>query len=122
MTPNPSVERTNRIRVAKVVFALDGLLGLLAVAGAALFGVAYSSGDPWASFFAVFVPFGALWALFCYLAYQGLTSGNLILKIVFWLFVVGHVFGFPVGTAIAAVCIWLWRELRKQPGGPAPGL
>lgn len=122
MTPSPSVERTHRIRVAKVVFALDGALGLLAVGGAALFGVAYSSGDPWAAFFAVFVPFGLLWILFCYLAYQGLTGGNVILNIVFWLFVAGNVFGFPVGTAIAGVCIWLWRELRKRPIGPTPDL
>lgn len=122
MTPNASVERTHRIRVAKVVFALDAVLGLLAVGGAALFGVAYSSGEPWTAFFAVFIPFGLLWTLFCFLAYQGLTGDNVFLKIVFWLFVVGHVFGFPVGTAIAAVSIWLWRELRKQPSAPAPGL
>ena len=122
MMPSGSVERTRRIRVAKFVFGLDALLGLLAVGGAALFGVAYSSGNPWAAFFAVFIPFGLLWLLFCFVAYQGLTSGNVFLNIVFWLFVVGNVFGFPVGTAIACVCIWLWRVVRGQPGEPDPAL
>ena len=104
----------NRIRVAKFVFSLDAVLGILSVGGAALYGVALTSGNKWTAFFAPFVPIAALWALFCYLAYKGLTSENAVLKFVFWLNVVGNVFGFPVGTAIAGVSIWLWRDIRKQ--------
>jgi hypothetical protein len=107
------------IRLAQVVFALDAVLGILAIGGAALFGAAYSSGSVWTSFLSVFVPLSALWTLFCYLAYKGLTSDNLVLKAVFWLNVVGNAIGFPVGTAIAGASIWLWRELRRaEPSHP----
>lgn len=104
---------SDRIKVAKFVFSLDALLGILSIGGAALYGAAYSSGNVWLAFLPIFVPFSVLWALFCYGAYRGLTSDNVILKSVFWLNVVGNAFGFPVGTAIAGVCIWLWRDLRK---------
>lgn len=104
----------NRIRVAKFVFSLDAVLGILSVGGAALYGAAFSSGKVWPAFLAVFVPCSVLWALFCYGAYKGLTSEKAVLKFVFWSNVVGNVFGFPVGTAIAGVSIWLWRDLRKQ--------
>ncbi|HSW12714.1 MAG TPA: hypothetical protein VLI06_07735 [Solimonas sp.] len=104
----------NPIRVAKFVFSLDAVLGILAIGGAALYGAALTSGNAWMAFFAVFAPFAALWTLFCYGAYKGLTSGKAVLKFVFWSHVVGNAFGFPVGTAIAGVSIWLWRELRKQ--------
>lgn len=104
----------NRIRVAKFVFSLDAVLGILSVGGAALYLAALTSGNAWTAFFAIFVPFAVLWALFCYWAYKGLTSEKAVLKFVFWSYVVGNVFGFPVGTAIAGVSIWLWRDLRKQ--------
>ena len=104
---------SNRIRVAQFVFSLDALLGVLSVGGAALYGAAFSSGPVWTAFLAIFVPFAVLWSSFCYLAYKGLTSEKAILKCVFWSYVVGNIFGFPVGTAIAGVSIWLWRDLRK---------
>ena len=104
----------NRIRVAKFVFSLDAVLGILSIGGAALYGAAFSSGNVWTTSLAIFLPFSVLWALFCYWAYKGLTSEKTVLKFVFWLFVVGHVFGFPVGTAISGVSIWLWRDLRNQ--------
>jgi hypothetical protein len=104
----------NPIRVAKFVFSLDAVLGILSVGGAALYGATWTSGNYWTAFFASFVPFAVLWALFCYWAYKGLTSEKAVLKFVFWSYVVGNVFGFPVGTSIAGVSIWLWRDLRKQ--------
>ena len=104
----------NHIRVAKFVFSLDAVLGILAVGGAALYGAALTSGNAWTAFVAIFVPFAVLWTFFCYWAYKGLTSEKVVLKFVFWSYVVGNVFGFPVGTAIAGVSIWLWRDLRKQ--------
>jgi len=103
----------NHTRVAKVVFALDAVLGTLAVGGAALYGAAWSSENVWEAFFTTFAPFTVLWLLICYAAYKGLTSGNIILKFVFWAYVLFNVFVFPVGTAISAASIWLWRELRK---------
>lgn len=99
--------------MAKFVFSLDALLGILSVGGAALYGAAYASGNMWTTFLAIFVPFAVLWALLCYGAYKGLTSEKAVLKFVFWSYVVGNVFGFPVGTAIAGVSIWLWRDLRR---------
>lgn len=104
----------NHMRVAKFVFSLDAILGILSIGGAALYGAAFASGDAWTAFFAIFVPFSVLWALFCHLAYKGLTSEKAVLKFVFWSHVVGNAFGFPIGTAIAGVSIWLWRELRRQ--------
>jgi hypothetical protein len=111
---------SNRIRVAKFVFSLDAVLGILSIGGAALYGAAFTSGNAWTSFIAVFVPLSVLWAAFCYWAYKGLTSEKAILKLVFWSYVVGNVFGFPVGTAIAGVSIWLWRDLRRRDIRPVP--
>jgi len=56
----------DRIRVAKFIFSLDAVLGILSVGGAALYGAAYASGNMWTTFFAIFVPFAVLWALICY--------------------------------------------------------
>jgi hypothetical protein len=109
----------SRIKVAKFVFSLDAVLGILSIGGAALYGAALTSGNAWTTFVAIFVPFAVLWATFCYWAYKGLTSEKAILKFVFWSNVVGNAFGFPVGTAIAGVSIWLWRDLRKQSTHPA---
>ena len=108
----------DRITVAKLTFSLDAVLGILGAGGAALYGAAYSSGNVWTTFLTIFVPSAMLWPLFCYSAYKGLTSQHVVLKVVFWLFVVLHVFPFPVGTAIAGVSIWLWRDLRKPTIGP----
>jgi len=104
----------DRVTVAKILFSLDAVLGVLSAGGGALYVAALSSGNVWAGFLATFVPSAMLWSLFCYLACRGLTSENVVLKVVFWSHVVGHVFVFPVGTAIAGVAIWLWRDLRKQ--------
>ena len=109
---------SDRITVAKLLFSLDAVLGILGAGGGALYAAALSSGNVWAAFLAIFVPSALLWSLFCYLAYKGLTAENVVLKVVFWSFVVGHVLVFPVGTAIAGVCIWLWRDLRKPTIGP----
>jgi len=103
----------DRVRLAKLLFSVDAALGILSIGGAALYGAAYSSKSLWTAFLPVFVPFSALWVLFCYGAYKGLTSPNAFSKVLFWLFVAGHAVGFPIGTAIAGACIWLWRELSR---------
>jgi hypothetical protein len=104
----------SRVRVAKFVFSLDAILGILSIGGAALYLAALTSGNAGTAFVAIFVPFAVLWSSFCYWAYKGLTSEKAVLKFVFWSYVVGNVFGFPVGTAVAGVSIWLWRDLRRQ--------
>jgi hypothetical protein len=104
----------SRVRVAKFVFSLDAILGILSIGGAALYLAALTSGNAWTAFVAIFVPFAVLWSSFCYWAYKGLTSEKAVLKFVFWSCVVGNVIAFPVGTAIAGVSIWLWRDLRRQ--------
>lgn len=109
----------DRIRVARVLFGLDAVSGVLSVGGAALYGAALASGNPWVAFWSTLVPFALLWVLICWCAYRGLTSGGAVFQVVFWLFVVGHLFAFPVGTAVAGLCIWLWRELRT-PAAAAP--
>lgn len=109
----------NRITVAKLVFSLDAALGMMSIGGAALYGAAFTSGNAWTAFLGIFVPFALLWSSFCYWAYQGLTSDKAVLKFVFWSYVVGNAFGFPVGTAIAGISIWLWRDLRKRNIRPA---
>jgi hypothetical protein len=107
----------DRIRLARYLFTLDALLGILAIGGAALYGAAYSSKSMWASFLLVFVPFSVLWALFCYAAFKGLTKPGALSKIAFWLFVVGHLAAFPIGTAISGACVWLWRNLSRHSSG-----
>ena len=107
----------DRVRLAKYLFSLDAVLGILSIGGAALYGAAYSSKSLWVAFLPVFVSFSVLWALFCYGAYKGLTSPNAFTKTLFWLFVSGHVVAFPVGTAISGACIWLWRGLSSHSNG-----
>lgn len=109
----------DRTKLAKLVYIVDAVLGILSIGGAALYGVTYSSGNAWAAFAAVFVPGSLLWSLFCYGAYLGLRSDNVLLKVVFWVHVMGNFFGFPVGTAIAGMCVWLRRELGKHETRPA---
>lgn len=103
------------IKIAKYLFTIDAVLGILAIGGAALYAAAYSSKGAVLTFILVFVPCSALWASFCYGAFKGLTSKSAILNLLFWLFVVGHFFAFPVGTAISALCIWLRREVSPPP-------
>jgi hypothetical protein len=103
--------------LAQYLFSVDAVLGMLTIGDAALYGVAYASKSLWAAFLPIFVPFSALWVLFCYGAYKGLVGANALLKVVFWLFVAGHLVVFPVGTAIAGVCIWLRRELSPYSSG-----
>ena len=104
----------DRTRLAKFMFSLNAVVGVLGVGGAALYVAALSSGKTWMTFLAIFGPFSALWLLFCYGGYKGLTSEKAALKFVFWTYVVANVFVFPVGTAISGVSVWLWRDLRKQ--------
>ena len=113
-TDKPMNFFSDRTRVAQLVFGLDAALGVLGIGAASLYGAALSSGNPWTVFLAIFLSCSGLWLLFCFCAYKGLTSDNLLLKGVFWLAVVGHLPAFPVGTAFSGASIWLWRELRRQ--------
>ncbi len=107
----------HRIALARFTFSLDAVLGMLVVGIACLFGAAYNRhADVWTMMLTVFVPLSAVWALLCYGAYRGLTSGNVVLRFVFWFFVVCNAITFPIGTAIAGVSIWLWRDFRAQDG------
>lgn len=110
----------DRVRVAKVMFSLDAVLGILTVGAACLFAAAYNRHAPVLPLIlTVFVPLALLWSSICYGAYKGLTSEIAALKFVFWLYVVVNAIGFPVGTAIAGVSIWLWRELKNTPPAAA---
>lgn len=110
---------SNRARLAKALFSLDAVLGVLTIGGAALYGAAWSSGSAWGAFLATFLPASALWLAVCYGAYRGLASDRAAPGLVFWLYVAGNAIAFPVGTAIAGASVWLWREARK-PGSSAP--
>ena len=112
----------NPLRLAKYLFYLDAVLGIISIGGAALYGAAYSSKSLWAAFLPIFLPFSALWVLFCYGAYRGLTGPNVFAKLMFWLFVLGHAIAFPVGTAIAGVAVWLWREASPRSVGTRGGI
>jgi len=109
-----AVKMNDRLTVAKIMFSVDAVLGILSIGGAALYCAALSSRNVWTTFAAIFVPFAVLCALFCYWDYKGLRSEKTVLKFVFWSYVVGNFFVFPVGTIIAGASIWLWRDLRKQ--------
>lgn len=105
----------DRIRVARLVLSLDAVLGILVVGAACLFGVSYNRhASVLATFVTIFVPLSVLWSSLCYGAYRGLTSDKVVLQFVFWLVVVCNVPSFPIGTGIAGVLIWLWRDSRKQ--------
>lgn len=106
----------DRIRIAKILYGLDAVLGVFTAGAVALHGAAWSTTKGWTPFVAIFVPASLLWLLLCYGAYRGLTSRNILLKAVFWLHVAFNVFPFPVGTAIAGVAIWLWRGVHRPPG------
>ena len=109
----------NRIKVARFMFSIDAVLGILAVGAACLFGAAYNRHAPLLPIFlTIFLPLAVLWSLLCYGAYKGLTSEKFILKIVFWFHVACNVLSFPIGTAVAGVSIWLWRDLRNQDSRP----
>lgn len=104
---------TDRLKLARILFSLDAVLGIVAIGGAALYGAAYSPKSPWLPFISILLPGAALWGLFCYGAFRGLTGKNALCNVLFWLFVVGHFFAFPVGTAISGACLWLRSELGK---------
>ena len=118
MTPIVRDLLSDRRRLAKYLFVLDTVLGIVSIGGAAIFGATYSSHGFWLTVLPIFVPSSVLWALFCYGAYKGLTSPNAFTRLLFWLFVVGHVFAIPVGTAISGACIWLWRKLPPPADDP----
>jgi hypothetical protein len=102
------------VRLARHLFSFDAVLGISSIGAAVLYGAAYSSKSLWVAFLPIFVPSSALWALFCYGAYRGLVGTDAFSKAVFWLFVIGHSIAFPIGTAIAGMCIWLRRECNLQ--------
>lgn len=105
----------NRILLARFLFTLDAVLGILVVGAACLFGAAYNRhADEWMIFLTNFLPLSLVWSLLCYYAYKGLTSENVVLKSVFWFYVFCNVFIFPIGTAIAGASIWLRLDFIKR--------
>ena len=103
----------DRTRLARYLFSLDAVLGVLAIGVAAFSATAYSSGSIAEAFFPPFLSITLVWLLFCYGAHKGLTNLNAFGKLVFWLFVIGHFFVFPIGTLFSGVFIWLWSERSK---------
>ena len=107
----------NRIKVAQFTFFIGTFVGVLSADGGALTAAAFSAAQGlqfWIKSLVLFVPISILWSSFCYLAYKGFTSNKIILKFIFWLYVVFNVFIFPIGTVIAGVSVWLWRDSRIQ--------
>lgn len=111
----------SRSKLAQMLFSIDAVLGVGVIGAAALFGAAYSPDDSWRPFLVVFIPGSLVWLTICYLAFRGLTSPNLFLRFVFWAYVVCNLPLFPVGTALAVISIWLWRELRPQDASTGAG-
>lgn len=100
---------------AQLFFALDALLGVVVIGAAALFGAAWApKGSAGLAFAKVFLPLAATWLVFSYGAYRGLTSSHAALKVVFWANLAVIAFIFPVGTALAAWAVWLWRDQRDK--------
>lgn len=97
-----------------LAFSLGAVLGMVGVVQGALFAAATAPGRPWLGFFVVLLLGGSLWLCFTYGAYKGFSTSNALLKGVFWLFVVFHIFVFPIGTAIAGGLIWLWRGKQQE--------
>lgn len=105
----------NRVLLARLLFILDAVLGILVVGAACLYGAAFNRNPDWVAIaLTFFLPLSLAWSLLCYFAYKGLTSGNIVLKSVFWFYVFCNVFTFPIGTAIAGASIWLRREFINR--------
>lgn len=111
----------DRETFARIVFCIGAAMGVLSAGAGALYAAAMGSSGTafWIQFVAIWAPVAALWMLFCYGAYRGLASRNVALRVVFWLFVLFHVFVFPIGTAISAACLWLSRDMRRSPDDAA---
>lgn len=111
----------NKVKTAKYFFIANALL--IGVAGGALMGFftavfAFDSGPHYKEalivFSVIFFPLSLSWSLFCYGAYKGIKSDNLILKFIFWFFVLWNIITFPIGTIFAIYLIYLWREINKR--------
>ncbi len=109
---------TKRARLTLLAFSVGAILAAVAIVEGALFAAVNTTGAPWLVFLLTVIVIGSIWAAFTYGAYKGLSSSRVTLQAVFWLYVVFHVFVFPIGTAVSALLIWLWRA-REVPVGVA---
>jgi hypothetical protein len=111
----------DRVLIAKVIFGVGAAFWVGGVGVGALFTAALAHDKAWTALVAIFLPLAVLGALFNWGAYKGLTSSNLFLQGLFWIFVVLHLFNFPIGTAMSVGCIWLWSESRNKNTGVMSG-
>ena len=103
------------MKSARLLFSLIAALGVIVIGAGALSGAAWASkGSEWSVFVKVFIPCAAAWMAFSYGAYRGLAGGNGAQVFLFWANLVLIVFIFPVGTALAAWAVWLWRDLKRE--------
>ena len=104
----------DRARAATVLVVLNTLIGIFGIAGGAMYGATFSSGNVGLAFVAMFVPITFFWVLSCYGAHRGLKSDNVFLRMLFWIHVLNNFFIFPVGTATSCLLIWLRRDMRRK--------
>ena len=99
---------------ASALFGFSALVGVVVIGAGALSGAAWApNARVWIVFAQVFIPAASVWLAFSYGAYKGLASDNAGLRFLFWANVGVMFFIFPVGTAVAAAMVWLWRELKN---------
>ena len=112
---------TKKLKLAKVLFIVNAMM--IGVLGGALLGIyaaifMYDSGphpkEAVMAFSAFFFPISILWSLFCYGAYKGLQSHRTSLQVIFWLFIIWNLFGFPIGTAFSGAIFYIWYTLDKE--------
>lgn len=106
----------DRVWLARVLFSIDAVLGILVAGAAALSGAAWTSANPRQVFVAILIPLAIIWIAVCYGAYKGVTTRRPVLLAVFWVCVIVNLPTFPIGTAIAGASVWLWRELKPGTG------
>lgn len=109
---------TRRARLVLLAFSIGAVLAIVAIVEGALFAAANATGSPWLVSVLTVIVVGSIWAAFIYGAYRGLSSSRISLRAMFWMYVVFHVFVFPIGTAVSALLIWLWHT-REVPVGVA---
>ncbi|SDU03185.1 hypothetical protein SAMN05216296_1376 [Pseudomonas pohangensis] len=109
----------DKLKIAIIAYSTNMLLAALSIGF-----IGYSIAKPFPRgdiglHLLIFIAVLLLWAIFSYYAYKGLTSDNLLLKIIFWTHTLWNLLlGFPFGTAIALAFIYLWIELKKQKTSP----
>ena len=108
-----------KLKIARIAYLANMLLGAASAGFIAYLAVSFPNGkwpesdDAISIFSIIFITITLLWAIFSYGAYKGLTSNNIALKIIFWVHTIWNLVTFPIGTAIAAICIYIWSDLKS---------